>query len=205
MSEPSIVAGHYFTLALKSNGTVWAWGINSNGQLGDGTESDRNTPVQVSGLNAVTAIAAGPNHSLALKSDGTVWAWGWNIAGQLGNGTNTASNIPVWVSGLGTNILGLGAGDVHSLVLLSNGAVMSWGYNNSGQLGDGSNTTRPGPVTVNSLSNCVRATRGLNHSLALKSDGTVWTWGKNSKGQLGDGTTKYRNTPVQVVGLNLKE
>ena len=87
-------------MALKSDGTVWAWGDNGYGQLGDGTTTDRTTPVQVSGLSGVTAIAAGCYHTVALKSDGTVWAWGYNGYGQLGDGTTTQRTTPVQVSGL---------------------------------------------------------------------------------------------------------
>jgi hypothetical protein len=96
----AIAAGGFHSLALKGDGTVWAWGYNRDGQLGDGTTTNRTTPVQVSGLSGVTAIAAGTHHSLALKGDGTVWAWGGNWYGQLGDGTTTNSTTPVQVSGL---------------------------------------------------------------------------------------------------------
>src|SRR5207245_7369310 len=101
ISGVTVIAGGRHSLALKSDGTVWAWGLNIAGELGNGTNTNSNTPVQVSGLSGVTAIAVGFLHSLALKSDGTVWAWGDNDQGQLGNGTNTSSNTPVQVSGLG--------------------------------------------------------------------------------------------------------
>ena len=112
-------------------GTCRAWGYNGNGQLGDGTNNDSDTPVAVSGLSGVTAVSGGGYHSLALKSDGTVWAWGWNYYGQLGNGTNgtnTDKNTPVEVSGL-SGVVAVSAGYCHSLALLGDGTVRAWGYN----------------------------------------------------------------------------
>jgi alpha-tubulin suppressor-like RCC1 family protein len=96
----TVSAGSDHSLALKADGTVWAWGYNYYGQLGDGTTVSKSTPVQVSGLTGVTAIAAGGSHSLAVKGDGTVWTWGYNVYGQLGDGTNTQRETPVQVSGL---------------------------------------------------------------------------------------------------------
>ncbi|MCC7210433.1 MAG: RCC1 repeat- and reductase domain-containing protein, partial [Candidatus Brocadia sp.] len=97
---PKISGGASHTIALKSDGTVWAWGANTWGQLGDGTKNYSNYRVQVVGLTDVIAIAAGSYHTVALKSDGTVWTWGSNLYGQLGDGTNTNRNTPVQVSGL---------------------------------------------------------------------------------------------------------
>jgi len=197
---PMVAAGGYHSLALKSDGTVLAWGDNANGQFGDGTNTSRNTPVQVSGLTGVVNIAAGIIHSLALKSDGTVWAWGYNGHGQLGDGTTTGRNTPVQVSGL-TGVVDIAAGTYHSLALKSDGTVWVWGSNNYGQLGDGTTTNRNTPVQVSGLTGVVDIAAGTTHSLALKSDGTVWVWGYNGHGQLGDGTNTSRNTPVQVSGL----
>jgi len=94
----AIMGGHHHSLALKNDGTVWAWGYNYYGQLGNGTNTNSNVPVRVSGLAGITKIAGGGLHSLALKNDGTVWAWGYNYYGQLGNGIYSASNVPVRVS-----------------------------------------------------------------------------------------------------------
>src|SRR6266568_3249689 len=128
-SSGSIAAGGAHSLALKSDGTVWAWGNNGNGQLGDNTTTERHAPVEVVGsggsgnLTGITAIAAGGAHSLALKSDGTVWAWGWNLNGQLGDNTTTDRDAPVEVVGAGGsgNLTGVTAiaagGSSHSLAL----------------------------------------------------------------------------------------
>ena len=216
-----IAAGDNHNLLLKSDGTVWAWGNNGTGQLGDGTNTDRNTPVQVVGengvgyLTGVTAVAAGIFHSLALKSDGTVWAWGWNGFGQLGDGTDSDfSNTPVQVLGKGgkgylTDMTAISASTWHSLALKDDGTVWVWGANWYGQLGDGTDSRfSTTPVQVSGkdgkgyLTGVRAVSAGKEHSIALKNDGTVLAWGVNWDGQLGDGTNTDRNTPVQVVGEN---
>jgi len=124
-------------LALKTDGTVWAWGENGNGQLGDGSTTDRTTPIQVGGLTGVTAIAAGGAHSLALTGDGSVWAWGRNTDGQLGDGTTTERRTPVQVGSLG-GVAAIAVGGYHSLASKSDGTLWAWGNNLYGSLGDGS-------------------------------------------------------------------
>ncbi|MFD1953876.1 fibronectin type III domain-containing protein [Paenibacillus thailandensis] len=200
-SGVTMVAGGHHTLALNQNGTVWAWGSNEYGQLGDGSTTNRSTPVQVQGLSSATAIALGDNHSLAIKSDGTVWAWGSNGYGQLGDGSIIERHTPVQVEGL-SSVIDIAANFGHSLALKSDGTVWAWGNNELGQLGDGSTTNRSTPVQVQGLDSVIAISAGYGHSLALKSDGTVWAWGNNELGQLGDGSTTNRSTPVQVQGLS---
>ncbi len=203
----AIAAGDGHSLALLSNGTVKAWGFNNDGQLGDGTNTSRNTPVTVTGLTGVRAIAAGGRHSLALLSNGTVKAWGFGGDGQLGDGSNTNRNTPVQVCAPGqtapctrflTGVRAIAAGDAYSLALLSNGTVKAWGFNNDGELGDGSNIDRNTPVTVTGLTGVRAIAAGGFHGLALLSNGTVKAWGSNNGGQLGDGSNTNRNTPVRV-------
>lgn len=143
----AIAAGSSFNFALKSNGTVWAWGCNRYGQLGDGTESDRKIPVQVSSWNGITDIAGGSGHTIALKSDGTVWTCGLNDQGQLGDGTNTDKNIPVQVRGL-SNVIAIAAGPFNSAAVKKDGTLWVWGKNEFMQLGDGTNIDRNTPVRV---------------------------------------------------------
>ena len=203
----AIAGGFTHTIALKTDGTVWTWGSNEFGKLGDGTTTQRTTPVQVNGLTNVAAIAGGYSHTIALKTDGTVWTWGNNNNGQLGDGTQTQRIAPVQVSGM-TNVAAIAAGYSHSLALKTDGTVWTWGNNNDGQLGDGTQTQSVSPVRVSGLTNVKAIATGYyltadimyqhSHSLALKNDGTVWTWGDNAYGQLGDGTTTQRSSPVQV-------
>jgi alpha-tubulin suppressor-like RCC1 family protein len=183
-------------------GSVWAWGINANGQLGNGSTTDSSVPVQVSNLSAVVAVSGGTFHALALKSDGTVWAWGSNLNGQLGNGTNTSTTTPVQVSNL-SGISAISAGSTHSLALRFDGTVWAWGNNFDGQLGVGSDINSNVPLQVTGLSGVTAIAAGAYDSLALKSDGTVWSWGDDQFGQLGTGTTiLFSTVPVQVVQLS---
>ena len=204
--------GCNYSLALREDGTVWAWGKNENGNLGDGTYENRGTPVQVSGLNGVMAISAYHN-SFALKKDGTVWAWGNNSIGGLGDGTTTHRNAPVQVQGL-DGVTAISAGSAHTLALRNDGTVWAWGANLHGQLGNGTATEydtvthshppHPVPIQVQNLNGVTAVSAGTQHSLALKNDGTVWAWGRNIDGELGDGTFVDKHSPVQVVGAGGK-
>jgi alpha-tubulin suppressor-like RCC1 family protein/subtilisin family serine protease len=204
----AIAAGGYFSLALEGDGTVWAWGRNYAGELGDGTTNHRYTPVRVAQLSNVEAIAAGGIHGLALKQDGTVWAWGHGNYGQLGNGTFGNSNVPVKVVNL-TGVKDIAAGTVHSVALREDGTVRAWGDNDYGQVGDGTNTSRNAPVQVANLGNVTDVEAGFGHNLALREDGTVRAWGLNTRGQLGntsvpifDVWNPQSNVPVPVEGLS---
>ncbi len=199
----AVAAGASHGLALKNDGTVWAWGNNSYGQLGDGTTKQRLAPVQVEGLSSIIAIGAGQDHSLAVRSDGTVWAWGYNCSGQIGDNTTTNRLVPVQVSNL-IGAVAVAGGGTHSLALRNDGTVWAWGENDWGQIGDGSTAPeRKTPVQVIGLNGIVAVAAGAIHSMALNSAGTVWTWGDNDYAQLGSGTVGgQQNTPVQVNGVS---
>jgi alpha-tubulin suppressor-like RCC1 family protein/pimeloyl-ACP methyl ester carboxylesterase len=194
-----VAAGPYHTVALKSDGTIWAWGRNG-GQLGDGTTTTRLAPVQASNLTGVVSVAAGDSHTVAVKSDGSVWAWGSNFSGQLGDGTTTTRLAPVQVSNL-TGVVSVAAGGTHTVAVKSDGSVWAWGNNNVGQLGDGSQTTRLIPVQVTGITNAASVAAGRDFTLVARQDGTVLAWGRNDFGQLGDGTQTMRLAPVDVTGL----
>ena len=206
---PIIACGTFSTILLKEDGTVWAWGSNSSGALGNGTNTNSSSPVQVSGLTGVTAISAASDYNIALLQDGTVWSWGSNEYGGLGNGTKTNSNVAVQATEL-TGVMAIAGGSDHTLALKSDGTVWIWGNNSFGQIGDGTKNNESSkndpendqltPVQVQGLTGvrAIAASRG--HNLVLKDDGTVWAWGRNDLGQLGDGTNQERFTPVQVLG-----
>jgi len=196
----SVAAGSYFSLAVRSDGTVVAWGLNAQGQLGDGTQTNRSVPTTVPGLSGIVAVSAGDQHGVALTSDHQVWTWGLNSQGQLGDGTTTRRLSPILVPGL-TDIVAIAAGGTHTLAVHADGTVSAWGLNNYGQLGDNTTTRRLSPVVVSGLANVTQVAAGKLHSVARTSTGQVWTWGGNSGGQLGDGTTTYRKLPAQVSAV----
>ncbi len=198
---PRITMGCYHGLVLKADGTVWAWGTNGSGELGDGTTTSRTTAARVPGLDHVVAVSAGSGHCLAVKADGTVWAWGDNQTNQLGDGTTSDRLSPVQVSGL-TNIVAVEAGYLHSLALTATGGLKAWGLNQSGALGDGTTTNRTTPVDVRGLGSGIKGmSAGFFFSVAVTTSGAVKAWGANAYGQLGNGTTTYQTQPVDVTGL----
>ena len=196
-----IAAGNSYSVGLKSDGTVWAWGYNGSGQLGDGTATSRAIPGKVAALADITTIAAGDSHVLALRGDGTVWSWGANAVGQMGNGSTADSSSPVQATGVG-NVTAVAAGYGHSAVVKGDGTVWTWGDNSSGQLGNGSLIGRSRPVQVTGLTDVRGVAAGEWHTVVIKNDGTVWAWGDNSSGQLGNGTTIRQSTPAQVPGVS---
>jgi len=172
---------------------VWAWGSNHLGQLGDGTTTGRSTPVQVSNLVGVVAIAVGEIHNLALKADGTVWTWGYNYSGQLGDGTTTNRSTPVQVSNL-SGVVAIAAAFLHSLAVKSDGTVWAWGWNWKGQLGDGTLADSYTPVQVSNLSGAFGVAASQYDSFAVLADGSVWDWGGNDY--------TLSSAPVQVQNLS---
>jgi alpha-tubulin suppressor-like RCC1 family protein len=190
-------AGYAHSLGLRSNGTIWAWGRNAQGNLGDGTTVDRLSPVQIGSDSNWINIAVGSFHSLGIKSDGTLWSWGNNLEGQLGDGTYTHSYVPVRV-GTDNKWVSISGGGHHTIGLKSDGTLWAWGWNAQGQLGDGTTIRRNTPAQLGTAGNWVSAAATMEFSIALKADGTLWGWGENSYGQLGDGTSTDQMSPVQI-------
>jgi alpha-tubulin suppressor-like RCC1 family protein len=201
----SVTGGSYGGYALRSDGTAWAWGANSYGQLGNGTTTSSPVPVQVSNLTGITGVSGSAFDSngasgYAVRSDGTAWAWGYNLQGELGNGTTTSSPVPVQVSNL-TGVVAVAGGANTGYALRSDGTAWAWGSNNFGDLGNGTSAGSLVPVQVSSLTGVVAISGGNYDGYALRSDGTVWAWGANYAGQLGNGTTTGSPVPVQVSSL----
>lgn len=198
-SIAAIGAGASHTLAVTSDGAVWTFGLNANGQLGDGSTTNRTTPVQMNSVTGAAAVAAGDRHSLVLHDDGTLHAVGYNGYGQLGDGTTTQRTTPVAVTGL-TGVTAIAAGQNFSVAVKSDATVAAWGQNSSGQLGDGTTTSRVTPTAIPGLSSIGGAAAGVSHAVAVSTTGVVWTWGANGNGQLGDGTTIARSMPAAISG-----
>ena len=208
----AVSAGGIHTCALTSGGGVKCWGSNGAGELGDGTNTDSNIPVDVSGLTSgVQAVSAGGIHTCALTSGGGAKCWGPNGTGQLGDGTNNNSNIPVDVSGLTSGTAAVSAGTYYTCALTSGGGAKCWGSNYDGELGNGTNNNSNIPVNVSGLTSGVAAVSAgrvfygwwaepYGDTCALTSCG-VQCWGYNEYGQLGDGTNDDSNVPVKVSGL----
>ena len=202
----AVSAGENHSLALKSDGTVMAWGLNNYGQLGDGTSENQYSPVRVPGLSKIVAVSAGSQHTVALKSNGTVVAWGNNDSGQLGDGTRISRYNPVAVSGLkGVVAVSAGGrgGDLsHTVALKANGKVVVWGSHASGQLGLGYNkyvvfgSLRP--LTVPRLSGVKKVSAGTDYTMTLKTDGKVAGFGQFG-GQLGYDNFGVENYSPKVV------
>ncbi|MCM8784649.1 MAG: hypothetical protein NC827_00120 [Candidatus Omnitrophica bacterium] len=202
-----IASGWDFSVALKKDGTVWTWGDNKYGQLGDGSTINRNYPLPVKTemkyLKDIIDIKAGAFHILALKKDGTVWAWGDNEFGQLGDGTYKNRFYPVKVKNI-KNIEKISCGAFHSLAVDKYGNLYAWGKNWSGQLGNGTYKDRNIPVLVKGengdgyLKDVVEVSGGRNHTIVLTKDGTVYVFGGNRFGQLGNMILKKVNFPIRV-------
>jgi alpha-tubulin suppressor-like RCC1 family protein len=189
-----------------TSGGLWSWGNNTYGQLGDGTQSSRSSPAQITGNNwLIGQKSTGSNlGGSAIKTDGTLWTWGRGTEGQLGDGTTTNKSTPVQVAG--TTWKQVAVGIFHTAAVKSDGTLWTMGQNqigfNYGRLGDGTATTgRSSPVqTAVGGTNWKMVSCGYYHSTAIKTDGTLWVWGGGSNGQLGCGSTgDLKSTPVQTV------
>ena len=204
-----IAAGSKHTCAAKQDGTVFCWGLNDTGQLGNDTMNRSSSPVQVLQIDHATAVAAGLSFSCALKDDKTVMCWGANYSGQLGN--SDPASVPnaqlhaVAVTGL-TNIVSISAGSAHACAVDGDANIWCWGGNYYGQLGNGSQTGTSTPVKLTSLTGVAQVAAGNYYTCGLLKTGKVYCWGVNDNGQLGNGTQSPLSTanpsPIVVLSLN---
>jgi len=202
----SATAAEAFTVVRRSNGSVSAWGFNTDGQRGDGTASTTgsDTPSTVTLPSGVSAskVAAGGNHALLLSSTGDVYAWGRNTSGQLGLGDQVSRAAPTKVT-LPRPAIAIAAGRDFSVAVLDDGSVWAWGLNTLGQLGDGSRFSSLTPVNATGISGVTAIAAGNDHVIVLRNDGTVWGWGANAAGQLGTGGFAATRSPVQSGAIDV--
>ena len=214
-----VSSGYRIMAAIKNDGTLWTWGRNANGQLGDNTRTTRSTPVTtfIGGTNW-KQVSCGVDHIGAIKTDGTLWMLGSNSVGQIGDNTSTSRCTPVTTFAGGTNWKQVSSGSQTCAAIKTDGTLWTWGQNAYGQLGDNTKTSRCTPVTTfaggtnwKQVSNCVSTNSSNNtHMVSIKTDGTLWTWGNNTEGQLGinvRGLFNIRCTPVTTFagGTNWKQ
>ena len=206
-SWAQIGAGNQHSVAIRTNGQAWAWGYNAfYGALGDGTSTNRSSPVSVvGGFTNWARISAGRNHNAGLRANGQAWCWGQGTNGQLGDGAASNRSSPVSVVGGFTDWVQISAGTAHTVGLRANGQAWAWGANSRGQLGDGTASVRSSPVSVvGGFTDWVQISAAKSslgeHTAGIRSNGQAWCWGANSFGQSGDGTASSRSSPVSVVG-----
>jgi alpha-tubulin suppressor-like RCC1 family protein len=200
----ALVAGQgQLSCGIRANGTLWCWGANSLGQLGDGTTQDRHTPVRVGSKSDWTTVAPALNHSCGTRADGTAWCWGFNFAGQLGDGTTTQRLSPVQVRS-GSDWSTVTTGSDHSCGLRTDGTAWCWGGGDLGKLGNGRHGRglySATPVAVRGRHTFLSIDAGNEHTCAVSTEHTLWCWGSNISGQLGIGSKgrkDSRDTPVEV-------
>ena len=201
-TSPSTIAVGEFHSLVIADGSLWAWGNNWHGQLGDGTTTNRAKPVQIGADTDWASIAAGGGHTVAIKIDGSLWAWGYNWHGQLGDGTTENRIAPVQI---GSNIdwASVFAGDSYTMAIKTDGSLWAWGRNCSSQLGDGTTEDRLTPTQIGTDTGWIRAMPDAMHTLALKNDGSLWFWGSNLRISFGSAPPRFASSPLPARIYNM--
>jgi alpha-tubulin suppressor-like RCC1 family protein len=204
-----VSSGGSYTAAIKTDGTLWTWGLGNNGRLGTNDTTQRSTPVTTfAGGTNWKQISLGYSHAAAIKTDGTLWTWGSNSRGQLGTNDTTQRSTPVTTFAGGTNWKQVSSGQDHTAAIKTDGTLWTWGYGNLGRLGNAQITDRSTPVTTFAGgTNWKQVSSSSQHTAAIKTDGTLWTWGSGGNGRLGNANTTNRSTPVTTFagGTNWKQ
>jgi alpha-tubulin suppressor-like RCC1 family protein len=216
-----VSSGTSYTAAIKTDGTLWTWGLGTNGRLGtNDTTPDRSTPVTTfAGGTNWKQVSSGGAHTAAIKTDGTLWTWGIGTSGQLGTNDATSRNTPVTTFAGGTNWKQVSSGDSHTAAIKTDGTLWTWGLGTSGRLGDALDNDKLTPVTTfaggtnwadtatTEPEDLYTLSAGGDHTAAIKTDGTLWTWGVGGNGALGTNATTNRSTPVTTFagGTNWKQ
>lgn len=204
-----VASGGYHTAAIKTDGTLWTWGYNTTGTLGDNSVTHRSSPVQTVASSATYKRAScGQYHTAAIKTDGTLWTWGNNSNGQLGNNSLAHRSSPVQTAAAGTNWKLVSGGYYHTAAIKTDGTLWTWGHNSYGDLGDGSTINKSSPVqTIATGTNWKHVSGCGYHTSAIKTDSTLWLWGSNQYGELGDNSISNKSSPVQTIstGANWKQ
>jgi alpha-tubulin suppressor-like RCC1 family protein len=197
MRFSSVAAGDWHTLAIDTDGGLWAWGRNHFGQLGDNTTDNKSSPVRIKDGTLFSSVTASDDHSLAIDTTGRLWAWGRNQQAQLGLNDTANRRVPVQ-AGASANWASVSTGAIHTLALDKDGGLWAWGSNNSGRLGNGTTDNKAAPVRIREGMRFTSISAGGSGSFAVSADGILWAWGSNPSGQLGDGTNIQRLEPVQI-------
>jgi alpha-tubulin suppressor-like RCC1 family protein len=211
-----VSGGGYHTACIKTDGTLWLWGNNSDGELGNNTRTRKSSPIQtVAGGTNWKQVGCGYYFTAAIKTDGTLWTWGYNSNGQLGDNTtgggvptDNSKSSPIQTVAGGTNWKQVACGASHTSAIKADGTLWTWGYNNGVELGDNTSADKSSPVqTVAGGTNWKQVSGGGYHTSAIKTDGTLWLWGSNGGRQLGDNTETSKSSPIQTVaaGTNWKQ
>ena len=192
-----VSAGYFHTLGLKIDGSLYAWGDNDSGRLGDGTTADKITPIQIESDTDWTSVFGGGGHTVGLKVDGSLYAWGQNTYGQLGDGTAVNKHTPTQI-GSDSDWASVSAGYLHTVGIKSDGSLYAWGNNDDGELGDGTIADKSIPTQIGSDRDWASVSAGYYYTVAIKIDGSLYAWGKNDDGELGDGTASDKFIPTQI-------
>ena len=199
----SVSTGEFHTAAVKTDGTLWLWGYNNSGRLGNNTVTNTSSPVQtISGGANWRLVGLGRTHSAAIKTDGTLWLWGYGGSGQLGNNELAfmPKSSPIQTISGGSNWLTLSSGWSHVTAIKTDGTLWLWGSNAAGELGNNTVTNTCSPVqTISGGNNWRTVSANLSHTAAIKTDGSLWLWGCNYLGRLGNSSITDRSSPVQTI------